>query len=83
SVLSCDFDNIDFIRKGNEALEINVPNLTFREIKYLNKYISLNDITKFPKDVSGKRIDTIVPAKEIKMYHEIYRYFPTFSEASL
>jgi hypothetical protein len=82
SVKNCHFDKLDFIRKGDEALEINVPNLTFREIKYLNKYISLDDITKFPKDVSGKTIDTIVPPKEIKMYHEIYRYFPTFSETS-
>lgn len=82
SVKSCNFDNLDFIRKSQEALEIKVPNLTFREIKYLNKYISLDDITKFPKDVSGKRIDTIVPQREIKMYHEVYRYFPTFSETS-
>lgn len=81
-VNNCKFDRLDFIRKDDDALEINVPNLTFREIKYLNKYISLNDITKFPKDVSGKRIDTIVPGKEIKMYHEVYRYFPTFTESN-
>jgi hypothetical protein len=81
-ITNCKFDSLGFTRKDNIALEINVPNLTFREIKYLNKYISIDDITKFPKDVSGKRIDTIVPSTEIKMYHEVYRYFPTFSESN-
>lgn len=81
-ITNCKFDSLAFIRKDDNPLEISVPNLTFREIKYLNKYISIDDITKFPKDVSGKSIDTIIPQKEIKMYHEVYRYFPTFSESN-
>lgn len=79
----CNFENLSFVRTHEEALLIEVPNLTYREIKYLKKYMSIEDIDKFPKDVSGKKIDTIIPQTEIKQFQRVYRYFPTFSETGM
>ncbi len=45
--------------------------------------MSIEDIDKFPKDVSGKKIDTIIPQTEIKQFQRVYRYFPTFSETGM
>jgi len=78
----CKFEELFFTSSTDESFLIDTPNLTYREIKYLNKYISL-DINKIPKDGSNKKIDSIIPLNDIKKFHKIYRYFPTFTEANL
>lgn len=82
-VAQCNFPDLFFYRNDKEAFYIDPPNLTYREIKYLNKYMSLNDIDKIPEDSSGNKIDKIVPKKDIQKFQNIYRYFPTFSESNL
>lgn len=83
SVEKCNFGDMFFYMSGDEAYLIDPPNLTYREIKYLNKYMSLDDISKIPKDTSGIKIDKIVPQGDIQKFQKVYRYFPTFSEANL
>lgn len=82
TISKCKFEELFFTSSTDDSFLIDTPNLTYREIKYLNKYISL-DISKIPKDSSGRKIDSIIPQSDIKKFHEIYRYFPTFTEANL
>lgn len=83
NVVACSFTDLPFVKSDEDAMLIDVPNLTYREIKYLNKYISSGEMNKFPKDDAGNTIDQIVPSSEISMFHKVYRYFSTFSEANL
>lgn len=82
TISKCKFEELFFTKATNDSFLIDTPNLTYREIKYLNKYISL-DIDKIPKDSSNRKIDSIVPKSDIEKFHKIYRYFPTFTEANL
>lgn len=82
-VTLCNFSDLYFFRNDENVFYIDPPNLTYREIKYLNKYMSLNDISKIPKDDADNKIDKIVPMQDIKKFQKIYRYFPTFSESNL
>lgn len=83
SVLKCNFSELLCYKNDQESFLIDPPNLTYREIKYLNKYMSLQDVSRIPKDSSGNKIDTIVPIGDIEKFQKIYRYFPTFSESNL
>jgi len=79
----CNFSDLHFFRDDERVYYIDPPNLTYREIKYLNKYMSLNNINKIPRDDADNEIDKIVPMKDIEKFQKIYRYFPTFSESNL
>lgn len=83
NVDKCCFSDMFCFKDTDEPLFIDPPNLTYREIKYLNKYMPLNDIARIPEDSSGIKIDKIIPIKDIQKFQEIYRYFPTFSESNL
>ncbi len=69
----CAFTDFEYIQSGEESYEIQVPNLTFREIHYLNQYLPL----------TGNPPLSFIPTKEIEQYAKIYRYFPTFTEAEV
>jgi hypothetical protein len=67
----CAFDSLPFIRSDAEAFSIQVPNLTYREMRELD--------CRLPKD----EINLPVPASDIEKYRQTYRYFPRFVEAEL
>lgn len=69
---SCDFDDLEFIRKDTEPYQIKVPKLTFREIHHLD--------SKLPANSSNSIKIPGVPQKDIDAYREIYRFFPKFAE---
>lgn len=69
----CSFSDFEYIRTGEQFYKIEVPNLTFREIHYLNQHLPL----------AGKFPTSFIPSKEINQYAQIYRYFPTFTEAEV
>uniref|UniRef100_A0A8J7DAP4 Uncharacterized protein n=2 Tax=Desmonostoc muscorum TaxID=1179 RepID=A0A8J7DAP4_DESMC len=52
--------------------EINVPNLTRKEIHYLDSQMPTDDCD------AVKRI--CIPLKDVKCYAELYKYFPSFVE---
>lgn len=55
--------------------EINVPNLTLREIQYLD--------SKMPT-ANYKEIERLcIPLKDIRYYAELYKYFPSFVEMTM
>ena len=63
---------VDFARTGEEALEIKVPKLTLREIRYLNQ--------RLPTAPSALRQLKSIPQKHVERYRGVYRYFPAFTE---
>jgi hypothetical protein len=70
------FENIEFIRDGDDCFDIRVPNLTYREIHALDKLLPSS---------SNKQIMKKIPlsADDITNYKNIYRYFPNFTEVNL
>ena len=70
----CGFDQLDFVRRGAEAYEIVVPNLTFREMRHIDAQLP---------SAPGQEVDAPLQAKDLEAYRAIYRYFPRFVEAEL
>jgi hypothetical protein len=67
-------EHLDFIRSGEEPYEILPPNLTLREMHYLD--------SKLPN--LSAEIPTIpLPVEDIDRYSALYRYFPRFTESEL
>jgi hypothetical protein len=61
-----------FVRTGEESYVIKVPNLTYREIRHLDKLL--------PSDQSKIELQLNIPPQDIENYAATYRYFPTFGE---
>ncbi|MEF3695694.1 O-methyltransferase [Desulfolutivibrio sp.] len=70
----CSFDSLSFIRNSDDAYDIQVPNLTYKEIRELNSQLP------------GLEVQNLslpnVPQKDLTNFKKLYRYFPTFSESS-
>jgi len=67
-------NDLDFYKPNAEFYKIDVPCLTFREIRKLDSLIPIDK----------KDYPTIhIPVGDIDKYQNIYRYFPTFTEADL
>jgi hypothetical protein len=70
---SCFFDQLGFAKDTGQAYDIKVPCLTGREINHLN--------AQLPNLAAGKKLICAgVTDGDIKIYSEIYRYFPNYSE---
>lgn len=74
-VAKCEFENLDFVKTGNEAYKIEVPCLTLKEIRHIDKQLPC-------KDLSQLHVLTI-ELGDLECYAKIYRYFPTFVDAEI
>ncbi|PYP85883.1 MAG: hypothetical protein DMF61_15090 [Blastocatellia bacterium AA13] len=70
---ACSFNELDFIRFGEEAYAIDVPCLTMKEMRHLN--------AQLPEAEAAALSLPGVSTSDIRRYAELYRYFPTFTEA--
>lgn len=72
---SANFNQLEFIKLSQDPYFIRVPNLTYRELRYLDRCLPIvgTSSTKLPG----------VPSSDIQDYSKIYRYFPMFAEAEL
>jgi len=79
------FDELHFIRRDEEVFEIEVPNLTFKEIKFLEALLpgGIEEDGKIKDIKSLKQHDPNIPEKDVKKFANIYQYFPTFAETNL
>jgi len=75
SFAKCDFTGLDFVRTDSTPYLIEIPNLTYREMRALDKQLPIDD----PKNLKAEG----VPAEDLQKYERIYRYFPTFAEAEI
>jgi hypothetical protein len=69
------FDNLPFVDTGDDAYRIEVPNLTYREIRSLEKQMPCAEGA--PLKAAG------VPTDDANRYARVYRYFPTFAETDV
>lgn len=78
----CHFEGLGFTKCKKDKYEpykISVPNLTFREMRSIDKFMPSTNISKVRKE--GK-LNFLEPEK-IKNYGDIYRYVPNFVEAEI
>ncbi len=71
-VEQCKFSKNFNATELDEPYEINVPNLTLKEIQYLDSQMPTDDCN------AVQRI--CIPLKDVKCYAEVYKYFPSFVE---
>lgn len=71
----CAFEQLDFIKTGEEPYIIEVPSLTLKEIRHLDKQLPCDNLDHLNAPS--------IPAKDISSYAKIYRYFPAFVEAEI
>ena len=64
---------LDFVKEAAEPYRIEIPNLTFYEMRMLESAL--------PGDVTG--VLPTVPSEQAEWFKNIYRYFPKFAEADI
>ncbi len=74
-VAQCLFDNLSFIQENGEPYFIEIPNLTFKEIRCLDEQL--------PRIDDQELYLPSVPEEHLKLYEKVYRYFPTFAETNM
>lgn len=70
----CAFEQLGFIRESTTDCLIEVPCLTYRELRYLDRQL--------PNDVNVTHLDWL-PDDDVQKYAQVYRYFPLFAETEL
>lgn len=67
------FQDLQFVRFGEDPYEISVPMLTYKELGYLNAHLPSEDI-----EIIDRRA---IPFEDVRQYGRVYRYFPHFADA--
>lgn len=68
------FNSLSFVRSQRKPYKIQVPMLTYRELRHLDR--------KMPNAVAGADTHDI-PPQDVANYAGLYRYFPTFAVTDL
>lgn len=68
----CHFGELDFLRGGNQAIEIKVPKLTIKELRYLENQLPL-------AQGQDLQLDGDIPPGEASAFAKLYRYLPNFA----
>ena len=76
-VATADFTSLDFVKKGGEAYNIDVPRLTYRETQYLDRLLPTDDEDDM---VARAWQDTGIPESEAGKYARLYRYLPSYAD---
>lgn len=71
---ACDLTGLEYYSGGADAFEIDVPRLTFRELRFLE--------AELPKSPESARLK-FLPKEQVEMYERVYRFFPSFVDAEL
>jgi hypothetical protein len=74
-VAKCAFDHLPFVRTGDDACRIEIPKLTYKEIRHLDEQLPV--LQSLELKAHG------IPAEDLDLYSRLYRYFPNFAEADL
>jgi len=74
-VARCSFEQLSFVRVGEEAYRIKVPMLTYRELRHLDQHLPTANL--------GELTMHSVPQEDLQTYAAVYRYFPTFAETEI
>ena len=74
-VAACRFEEAPFVRSGEEHYKIEVPNLTYRELRHIDRQLP----THAPENIETDGI----PPDDILKYSCLYKYFPMFAETEI
>ncbi len=74
------FGELDFIKDSSAHFNLEVPCLTFKELRFLDSLLpsKISNDGIIDKEL---KIITKIPQRDVKKYIKVYRYFPTFTEA--
>lgn len=67
---ACGFDELDFYRPDKKALKINVPKLTPREMRFLDRLLPGKLL---PNNLAA------IPRSDAASYAQLYRYLPNYA----
>jgi len=73
----CAFENLSFSTNDEQACHIEVPSLTFKEMRHLDKKLPANNHELLIDENLSLSLD------DLKRYASLYRYFPAFAETNL
>ncbi|MFN7252946.1 MAG: O-methyltransferase [Anaerobacillus sp.] len=73
--LKCTFENLSFVKTSEERYLIDVPSLTYKEIRLLDTQLPSEDFSSLTLPGVKKR--------DIEKYAGYYRYFPNFAETEI
>ena len=68
----CHFGELDFLSAGNQLVDIQVPKLTIKELRYLENQLPLNH-------GHDLRLEGDIPQSEASAFAKLYRYLPNFA----
>ena len=71
----CRFDELPFVRTGEDPFNLKPPHLTFRELRYLDAQLPYDRIEDV--DLSG------IPVSDVEDYAGIYRFYPAFADSEI
>ncbi|MEJ2882277.1 O-methyltransferase [Pedobacter sp. GR22-6] len=81
-VQTANFDSLSFIKRDENAFNIDIPNLTYKEIKYLDYHLHAEyDQVGEQLQPTSNLAQSGIPIDDIKKYAKIYRYFSSFAES--
>lgn len=88
----CQFDALPFVRQDSDSLLVEIPQLTYREMKYLDSLLPrlgylpdeyAGNASGIPGAFTDISSDMGIPPLDILKYANIYRFFPTFVDAEV
>lgn len=74
-VARCKFEDLPFVLQDNAPYTIEVPHLTYRELRHLDRQLPIDDHRRLKAPS--------IPDTDLEKYARLYRHFPTFAEAEL
>lgn len=78
------FNMIEHCSFDNEPFRIKCPNLTYKEINYLNNLLPCELEISKNGNIQNKDFKKLpLNQEDIKRYAKVYRYFPNFSEVNI
>lgn len=72
---NCNFTQLPYIKTDNKMFLIDVPSLTYKEIRYLDSQLPHESITEVKSPG--------VKPEDVTRYSALYKFFPTFSETEI
>lgn len=68
----CYFDELDFLRSGDRLIDIQVPKLTIKELRYLENQLPL-------AQGQDLQLQGDIPQRDANAFAKLYRYLPNFA----
>lgn len=68
----CHFNQLDFLRSGQDLIDIQIPMLTVKELRFLENQLPM-------ASGAALKLDGEIPQKDANAFANIYRYLPNFA----